>query len=482
MQSFRRFDRATYLLIGLIVWFSSLEARGNRHVIFLVFVITLLVEGLLAGPSSEVPIGILRPRIAGQDFRPPDAIIVAAVFVRIFNLRGQRLQRPTLWWSAFLTVYIAGALVGLLRSLPTVDVLFQGKVAFYIIGAVVIGSGVDLRRLASSAAKVGLVLACLVPIAFMVKSSRLEINVSTPMQDFRRLGRVSNDSISLITFVAVVVIMAEIVRRKRRIWVGFAILAMLAAPTVGLQRASYMVVGVIAMCFAVLIAGSTWRRRSRATILEIGLFGVGVFGLVVGGVAVTSAPGVLAPVQQAFGGDADATSARARVSLYDQSIDKIAEQPLIGAGVGTKVTRIIERGNREVGATAHNIVLDMTMRVGLFGLVLFVAAIGSTMATGLRVWRRSRDDVIAAMSMAAILVMVGVLAKAMVEPALDRFRLSSALGLAIGIVLAAQREDERLDAEADEIERSDSEDDGDDHQPRVEVQGNAARRAQRDAL
>ncbi|MEL6892523.1 MAG: O-antigen ligase family protein, partial [Actinomycetota bacterium] len=256
---------------------------------------------------------------------------------------------------------------------------------------------------------------------------------------FRRLGRISNDSITLLTFVAVIAIMVQVVSDRRRVASAAAIVALLAAPVTAQQRASYLVVGVVVACFAIAIFGSTWARRAKATMLEVGLFGMAAFGLAVAGVAVTASPGVLAPVTEAFGGEADATSARARVSLYSQAIDKIAEQPFIGAGVGTKVTRIVERGNREVGATAHNIVLDMLMRVGVFGFALFVLAIVGTIIIGTRAWRRSGDDVVAAMAFAANVIVLGVITKAMVEPALDRFRLSSALGLAVGVVLAAQR-------------------------------------------
>ncbi|MEL6892512.1 MAG: hypothetical protein AAFP84_12995, partial [Actinomycetota bacterium] len=172
-------------LFGLIVWFSSLESRGNRHVIFVVFVVTLIVEALLAGPSSEVPIGLLRPRIAGQDFRPPDAIIVAALLVRVIHLQGERVQRLVIIWGAFLGLYSAGAMVALLGDLPAVDVLFQGKVAFYLLGAMVIGSGVDFHRLADSIMPVAHVLAVLVPVAFIVKSTNTDFSFSTPVQDFR---------------------------------------------------------------------------------------------------------------------------------------------------------------------------------------------------------------------------------------------------------------------------------------------------------
>lgn len=431
---------AGLVIFGLFSWFFTLESRDERHVIFVVLVMTLLVEGLLAGPAAEVPVGILRPRVAGQDFRPPDAVIVAALAARLLSIRSQHFSRVSIWWTAFIAMYVTGVGIGLLHGLPSQEVLFQGKGAFYLVGGMVIASGADLRRVSSSVWKLGLVLAAMVPIALVVDAINLDVSLSTPIQRLNRLGRLSNDTVTLVTLAGVMVILSEAVRPQRRLRVAIAGMVLMLAPAAGHQRASYLVVGAVLAAFAILFMGAAWKRRSTVTGVEVGLLASGLLGLVIAGFLVTSSPGVLiGPVEDAFAGEAEQRSAESRISLVDQAVDKIQSSPVIGSGVGTKVVRQAELSDKEVAAAAHNIVLDLTMRVGIIGLALFVGATWWTMRGGVRVWRQHPDDGVAAAAAAATIIIFGVIAKGMVEPAIDKFRLSLSLGIGVGLVMAGMR-------------------------------------------
>jgi O-antigen ligase len=439
------------LLFGLIAWFHTLEVRGDRHAIFLVFFFTLLVEAILAGPAADVPIGLLRPRVLGQDFRPPDAVIVAAIIVRLLHVRGRQFKPMGVAWGAFIAIYLTGVIVGVMNNVPWIDVLYQGKSVFYLLGAIVIASGVDVRRVYDSVGSLALVLAMLIPIAFVMETLDLAFSFSTPVQRFNRLGRLSNDTITLLTLVGVVTLLVEVTRPGRRAKVIIAGAVLLLAPLVGHQRASYLVLGAALVAFALLVLGRTWQRRATATVLELSLFGLGLVGLLIAGVALSESPGiVIAPVQDAFAGEAEQRTAQARVQMYNQAIDKIEDSPLIGSGVGTKVVRRAEKGTKDVEAAAHNILLDLGMRVGLFGVTAYLIALWSTTRNAVRVWRRARDDVSAAIAMAGLVVVLGTSAKALVEPAFDKFRLAIALGIGVGLVMAAQRV---LDATGEAIDQ-----------------------------
>ncbi|MFK8023549.1 MAG: O-antigen ligase family protein [Ilumatobacter sp.] len=440
------------VLLGLIVWFNALEGRNQRHVIFVVLAITLVVEALLAGPASEVPVGILRPRIIRQDFRPPDAVIVAALIARTLQFRGRSFPRLGLFWFGFITLYVAGVGVGLLSGLPVIEVLFQGKAAFYLVGGMTIAAGADVRRLADSIAKLAVVLGFMVPIAFVIDAARIDLSLSTPVQRFNRLGNLSNDTVTLLTLIGAVALISEVTREDRRFKVALASLALLFAPLVGRQRASYLVVLAIAIVFVILIAGSTWRKRSGATGVEIGLFAIGLIGLAIAGVALTSSPAaILEPVTDTFGGDANARSADSRVSLYNQALSKIQDDPIVGSGVGTKVVRVAAlNASKEVDAAAHNVLLDVALRIGLVGLGVYLIALWSTAATALRLWRAAVDDRVAAMAVGGLMVVAGTFAKGLVEPALDKFRLSLAMGIGVGLVMAAVRGDEVTESASDE--------------------------------
>lgn len=428
------------VMIGLITWFHGLEGTNRRHVILVVLVVTMLVEAILAGRSSDVAVGLLRPRVGGQDFRPPDAVIVAAIAARILNGRPSKITSDVLAWGAFLAMYFTGVVYGLMSSIPTIDVLFQGKAMFYIVGGMVIGAGADFKRLNESIGKLGVFLAVLVPFAVAIEAVNFTIDFNLPGQKIRNLGRLSNDTVTLLVLFGVVVVLTEAMQRRPRTGVLFAGVVLLLAPIAGQQRGSYLVLLFTGAAIATVALTATWRRRTRVTPIEIGLGFSAILAAVVTGFIVTGSPGVIvAQVEDAFIGERESASAEARVLLYDQAVEKIQESPIIGSGVGTKVFRIRERGDVQIAAAAHNLVLDLGMRVGAIGVLLFTVAVFVSSRNGLWVWVRARNHAVAAIALSAVIIMLGVVAKGMIEPALEKYRLTLPLGLAIGLIIAARR-------------------------------------------
>lgn len=447
------------LALNLLVWwFASLEIRGERHKIVVVLGLVLLIEAVLAGPAADVPRGFLRPDVAGQDFRPPDAVIVAALAARVLNLGQGRVSTQALWWSSFLVIYMTGAAVGILNGLPVVEVLFQSKGAFYIVGGMIVGSGADMKRLAESLPKVGLAGAGVVLVGFVVSAANLRLSFAIPGQRFNRLGNLSNDSITLLVLLGVMVLLVESTREHARPLYSLSGLLLLLSPAAGHQRASYLVLAICVLILGALVASPTWRRRSAVTVLEISLVFAGLLALVGVNFIFNDAAAITSPLEDAFSGAAEQRSAASRFSLADQAIDRIQERPILGWGNGIKVTRQAALSNREVSAAAHNLILDVWMRLGVVGLILMISAIGSTTLTGLRIWRDSISRSTAAIGAAATIAMWGVITKGMVEPALDKFRLSLTMGLAIGLVIAAHRESltETDPAEDDSLEQEPS--------------------------
>ncbi len=428
------------LALNLLVWwFASLEARGERHTILVVLALVVLIEAVLAGPASEVPRGILRPAIGGQDFRPPDAVIVAAMAARILNLRGHRVSTMAMWWSAFLAMYVTSSLVGILNGFPIVEVLFQGKGGFYLIGGMTIASGADPKRLADTIGKLSVVGAVIVFIAFVIEALNVRIAFAIPGQRFNRLGNLSNDTITLMILVGILCILIEATReRPRPLYVGTA-LVLLLSPAAGHQRASYLVLAACLLMLAVLFFGPTWKQRSRVTLLEVSLVFAGLIAIAGVNFVVNDGADIVAPLEEAFSGEAEQRSAESRFSLASQALGKIQERPVLGWGTGIKVIRQAQLSNREVAAAAHNIVLDLGMRVGVVGLGLFIAAVWVTTAAGLRTWRNADSTIVAAVAAAGTICMWAVISKGMVEPALDKFRLSLSMGISIGLVMAAYR-------------------------------------------
>ena len=203
---------------------------------------------------------------------------------------------------------------------------------------------------------------------------------------------------------------------------------------------------VVLAAFSLVLFGPTWKRRTSVTPLEVGLTAAAIVGVALGGLVLTASPDVVfKPIEESFGGAAETRSAASRFDLASQALSSTADSPIIGHGVGTQVVR---QGlyTSEFPAAAHNIVLDLAMRLGLVGLVVFAIAVALSIATAAKAWKRAERTSVAAISLGAGLAVVGVLGKGMVEPALDKFRLSLPFGVAIGLIIAAGEAMRKQDA------------------------------------
>lgn len=423
-------------LLCLISWFVMLDVNGERHQIFVVLIGAYLVEAILLSESAGVPYGLFRPRVLGQDFRPVDIVLIAALAARTLSARPTRFGPLELAWTPFVLIYGVGVIAGLWAGIPLAQVLFQGKLLLYLVGGAVVASGVHVKRVASSLGRLSMILAPLVPIGLLVEVSGARVAVNTPVQRFPSLGKFSNDTVTIFVIIGAATIVAELVRERQRVGVIVASVVLMAAPLSGDQRASYLtLVACIVTLFFVLL-GRTQRRRSAIGPIHVVLSGAAMVAVALVGIA---AGPLSAIIEDAFAGQANEESAEARVGLYSESAEVIGEHVFIGHGVGSNVEGIRPHTGAELVTTAHNVLLDLWLRIGLVGLTAFVIAFAITLWTGVKVWRTAPSDAAAAVGMGGILGLVGWFAKAMVEPGLDKFRLSLIVGLSIGVLNAAWR-------------------------------------------
>src|SRR6056297_864620 len=312
-------------LLALLTWFYLLEIDGRRHTIFTVLVVVFLVEAVIAGGGASVPVGILRPQFGGQDFRPPDLVIVAAFGAHLLAGRVGRIGPLAFAWSPFVAVYASGVATGLLNNQQTDIVLFEGKALFYLVGGALVASGADLERLMASVGRVGVVLAAVVPIALFLRSSGIELTINTPVQRLESLGAISNDTITILVAIGAIVILAESVRPDPSYLRLGAGVVLLLAPVAASQRASYLALAGSLAVLITLVAGRTWSARSTIRPVQLGLVaGMLTAVLLVGYLATDSSGVVLSSVDDAFGGVGNQQSAQARTSLYDEAWVQIA--------------------------------------------------------------------------------------------------------------------------------------------------------------
>lgn len=428
---------AAVLASALFAWFVMLETNDRRHTIFNIVAITFIFEAVVTPEVASVPVGLLRPEVFGQDFRPPDLLLFAALAARLLAGRWGRVGPVGLAWFPFFALYLTGVVIGLLVGLEFAQVLFQGKVLLYILGGLVVASGVDVDKLYDSIGTLGLVLAPLLPIGLIVSLSNLEIAVDTPLQSFPTLGQLSHDSVTLLVVIGGAVIITEAVRSRPRWYVAGAGVALLLVPITRDQRGSYLTLAAVVVTLAIVaLGGQTWRRRSSVSGTQFALIAVVLIGVGSVSLATGATSGF---IDEAFGGQGNVESADERLKLYRASVELAQQRPILGYGVGAEVETTRVNSGEDLQTTAHNLVLDIWLRVGFVGVGFVLVALAVTAWTAVAVWRGPASDRVAAIAIAGLIGVLGWLAKALVEPALDKFRLSLLLGLALGFVAASWR-------------------------------------------
>jgi O-antigen ligase len=132
-----------------------------------------------------------------------------------------------------------------------------------------------------------------------------------------------------------------------------------------------------------------------------------------------------------------AESAQDRLNLAAEAEKLIPQHVFVGWGLGIEFT-YYEAGQRKIVpvAYAHNIVLDLWLRLGVIGLIMFVAAMGFSLRDGVMAWRRHPDPVVAALALGSLAVLSGLLATAFLEPFLDEYRLATLFGVTLGMLRA----------------------------------------------
>ena len=140
-------------------------------------------------------------------------------------------------------------------------------------------------------------------------------------------------------------------------------------------------------------------------------------------------------VDETFHSTAKEQSAESRVNQWRKARDLIEQRPVAGWGLGKTYTHY-DPGHREFFTTnlTHNIVGDLLLRTGVIGVLLFSIAMLLAVSDGWTAWRRQQDDLAAALALASVAIIAGLLARGMVESLFEKFRLATLLGITLGII------------------------------------------------
>lgn len=441
-----------------------LERQGRSEVAVVILLALLVVEALIYPSQNEVPGGIFHPSIAGQAFRLPEYFIPLALLARLIA-RGfpRRVGATALMWIAFITWYGLGSVIGLAFGHNFNEILFQSKAVLYVGGGALLVGGVPAPRLANRHAlrRLLIVLGTTVALLAPMAMTRSPYIVHLPLVPRAVIGLLSPDAATILVTVAVIALLFEATRRRRHLPVAIAAVPLLLSPFIATQRAAILGLAVLLGTVGLGMVGPTWRRRIRGTpteaLLLIGILLIPILTTIIVRAISPPTPGAsLLPftdvVTETFVAERKTQSADTRLNLWQEGMNQAREYPVMGWGLGK--TYDVERAGRPneslVGGGFHNIAVDLLVRRGIVGLVLFVVAVAMTLSDAFLAWRRLSDRYLAVLAFSCGAALVGLLAKGMVESLFEKFRLATLMGLVIGVLVSCASAMRSSSTQADE--------------------------------
>lgn len=437
------------------IWFMRNERRGTSERTVLFFLAFLVVESVLYESQSRIPAGLIHPGLGadpdptddlietGFSFRLIDILIPLALGARLLGIRNRGgAALPALAWAGFLAwLGLAGLQGFALGSQPDL-LLFEGKALVYL-GLLFVVLGADLRVMVTSRAFERLILGAAAVAVLMTgtHAAGVEFDLEIPILPLDRFGVVGTDAASIFGALAIVTLVLAATQPTGRLPMLGATVAFFAPALIAQQRAALLGLGVSVLFVGVLALAAPQRVRvtlAEGTALVLGIiFVVGTLALV--GAGVQGKPFTLpfvSSVEQTFARGDKALSAESRVNQWKAAPHVIADRPWTGWGLG-KTYLYYDPGPKGFIRTnlTHNIGLDLLLRTGVIGLGLFTAALIASIWVGIRVWRRARDPLLAALALASAAIVLAMVSKGMVESLFEKYRLAALLGLVVGVGL-----------------------------------------------
>jgi O-antigen ligase len=460
----------------LLVVFWRLERRGRGVTVVAIIWALLLVEIVLYPNQSTVPPGIFHPVLGGLSFRLLDIVVPIAVAARISVHGFGKFGGNALLWGAFVAWLMTAGLIGFINGNPLELAAFEGKVILYL-SAIYLTATIPAREYLASRQITRLIGVAAVVATVLLITDTAEVAVDfgaqapedanaflTTGEEIDLAGEVGADAATL--FVALGILALALAfnspEPRQRATLMIAAAPLLASTIGGDQRAAYLELAVALALLIALILVS--RRALRTTPTEIGLAAMVVAALILVPTLVSTATGSektgRAPFEReivaSLSGPVEQQTTEVRLHQWRGVRELIVERPILGWGLG-KEYEYFDPGFGEFFSVdlTHNIGLDLLLRSGLFGLLLFLAALGTTAYRGLRAWLGLRDGLLAALALGTLAAIGGLLAKGMAESLFEKYRVVVAFALLTGMLISAAAAFESQSGEPGENRRRD---------------------------
>ncbi len=451
--------------LALFFVFRRLERTDRSTTVVAIVWGLLLLDTCLYPNESTVPTGIIHPAFGGLSFRLIDLVVLVAVAGRLTTKGVGRFGPRGLLWGAFLAWIATAGVIGFINGNATDQLTFEGKELLYL-SAMLLTAGIPASRYFKTGFLTKLIGATAVLATVLVITSTAGVTLSLGSQappadavgagadtTYLAAGALGTDTTTIFVALGVIALALGLnaTRQRQRFGLMFASAPLLASSLASSQRAAFVGLGV---SLAVLIAlSAVSRRRLKAKPAELALAGLAVIALVVGPTVLETisnqkpaAVPFSSQVTTGFLSRGEQLTTQDRLNQWQVARGLIADRPILGWGLG-KTYYYFEPGSMEFFKLdiTHNVGLDILLRTGAVGFLLFVAALATSIFGALRTWYRSQEELIAALALGVTAAVLGLIGKGMAESILEKYRIAVVLGLFLGILLSTATAGEQLD-------------------------------------
>ena len=438
---------AAALIVALFVrW----EREGKAQLVPLVLLGLLVVEATIYNDPNVIPRSIFHPGSGSTQLRLPEIYITLALIARLIAQgRPKRIGLPAGLWVAFAAWMFVGLIEGKLNHNPFSQDIYEAKDILYITGAYALAAGVPIRKYfeRGDLFKLGTLCVVCASLLDVMSLGHLTVNTTLPGLPLQQFGVVGAETAALFLAVGTVCFLMRMASGPVALRHVLVLIPLIVAVVLANQRAVLVNLAVVVLVVIGAVVVGHWQGPLRRFQVKSGQVLLTVLALVAVLIAVVVIPAAVdrqpaqiplaSSYQSLFHNQGKAESAQDRLNLAAEAEKLIPQHLIIGWGLGIEFP-YYEAGARAVVtiAYAHNLALDLWLRLGLVGLVSFFLALIGSIAGGLRVWRRHRDPVTAALALGLVAVVCGLVTTGFLEPMLDEYRFAVLFGVSLGILRA----------------------------------------------
>jgi O-antigen ligase len=435
---------------GIVALFVHWERTGRDHLVPLVLLGMLVVEGTLYAGPDALPRGLFHPGSGSTQLRLPEIYITFALIARLVaRAKPTRIGLPAGLWLAFGAWMAVGVVEGKLYGNIFSQDLFEAKDILYIVGAYALAAGVPIRRYIDSGDLFRLGTLCIVcaSVLDVMTLAHVSVNTTLPLLPLQGFGEVGAETAALFLAIVTMCFLVRLAAGPVKFRHVLALIPVVGSVLLADQRAVLVNLAVVVVVVVVGVMIGPRAGISRQLFVSSGqvfltFLAVAAIGIlmVVVPAAVDRQPAqvpLASSYQSLFHNEGKAESAQDRLNLVAEAETLIPQHVIIGWGLGVEFP-YYETGTRMVQtiAYAHNLILDLWLRLGLIGLGIFTAALAASVKGGLGVWRRSRDRQTAILALGLVGIVGGLVATGLLEPLLDEYRFAVLLGVSLGMLRA----------------------------------------------